>query len=51
MLDLVIRKAEKNDYTDLLKLYRQVDEQHYQALPEIFEPPQEGVVYPTLKLL
>ena len=42
MVDFVIRKAEKNDYTDLLKLYRQVDEQHYQALPEIFEPPKNG---------
>ena len=35
-LNLKIRKANLGDVTSLLQLYAQVDELHYQELPEIF---------------
>ena len=40
-LNLKIRKANTEDVTSLQKLYQQVDEIHYRALPEIFNSVEE----------
>lgn len=46
-LNLEIRKANLGDVTSLLQLYAQVDELHYQRLPEIFNSVEENSRSPS----